>query len=103
MASALYEPWLKERDEEVVSALSKEEVECRMVHSYCLREPYSVSTQGVGLRGRSTLHTHGSPGGLHVVVLLALACVAWPNGQSLNELAYDMCCSPDLSWFLLCL
>ncbi|XP_062317697.1 deoxyribodipyrimidine photo-lyase [Osmerus eperlanus] len=51
VASALYEPWLKERDEELVSTLLKEEVECRMVHSYCLREPYSVSTQGVGLRG----------------------------------------------------
>ncbi|XP_071393724.1 deoxyribodipyrimidine photo-lyase [Centroberyx affinis] len=51
VANALYEPWLKERDEAVVSDLQREGVECRMVHSYCLRDPYSVSTEGVGLRG----------------------------------------------------
>ncbi|XP_056138471.1 deoxyribodipyrimidine photo-lyase [Lampris incognitus] len=51
LASALYEPWLKERDDAVVSALRRDGVECRMVHSYCLRDPYSVSTEGVGLRG----------------------------------------------------
>ncbi|XP_058501463.1 deoxyribodipyrimidine photo-lyase [Solea solea] len=51
MANALYEPWLKERDDEVVSALQKGGVQCRMFHSYCLRDPYSVSTEGVGLRG----------------------------------------------------
>uniref|UniRef100_A0A3P8T518 Si:ch1073-390k14.1 n=1 Tax=Amphiprion percula TaxID=161767 RepID=A0A3P8T518_AMPPE len=51
LANALYEPWLKERDDAVVSALQKEGVECRMFHSYCLRDPYSVSTEGVGLRG----------------------------------------------------
>ncbi|XP_028287972.1 uncharacterized protein LOC114452690 [Parambassis ranga] len=51
LANALYEPWLKERDDVVVSALQKESVECRMFHSYCLRDPYAVSTEGVGLRG----------------------------------------------------
>lgn len=51
LANALYEPWLKERDGAVVSVLQKEGVECRMFHSYCLRDPYSVSTEGVGLRG----------------------------------------------------
>lgn len=51
LANALYEPWLKERDDAVVSALQKEGVECRLFHSYCLRDPYSVSTEGVGLRG----------------------------------------------------
>lgn len=51
LANALYEPWLKERDDAVVSALQKDGVECRMFHSYCLRDPYSVSTEGVGLRG----------------------------------------------------
>lgn len=51
LANALYEPWLKERDDAVVSALQKDGVECQMFHSYCLRDPYSVSTEGVGLRG----------------------------------------------------
>lgn len=51
LANALYEPWLKERDDAVLSALEKDGVECRMFHSYCLRDPYSVSTEGVGLRG----------------------------------------------------
>lgn len=51
LANALYEPWLKERDEVVVSALQKDGIECKMFHSYCLRDPYSVSTEGVGLRG----------------------------------------------------
>lgn len=50
-ANALYEPWLKSRDDTVLSALHKEGVDVRMYHSYCLREPYSVSTVGVGLRG----------------------------------------------------
>lgn len=51
VANALYEPWLKERDDSVVAALQKMGVECKMFHSYCLRDPYSVTTEGVGLRG----------------------------------------------------
>lgn len=51
LANAVYEPWLKERDDAVVSALQKDGVKFRMFHSYCLRDPYSVSTEGVGLRG----------------------------------------------------
>ncbi|MEQ2200975.1 hypothetical protein XENOCAPTIV_005702, partial [Xenoophorus captivus] len=51
MANALYEPWLKERDDVVFSSLQKEGFECQMFHSYCLRNPFSVSTEGVGLRG----------------------------------------------------
>jgi len=43
--------WLKESDDVVVSALQKDAVDCRMFHSYCVRDPYSVSTEGVGLRG----------------------------------------------------
>lgn len=57
LANALYEPWLKERDDRVVSALQRDGVECRMVHSYCLRDPYSVSTEGVGLRGGPQLQS----------------------------------------------
>lgn len=53
LANALYEPWLKERDDEVVSRLQKDGVRCKMFHSYCKRDPYSVSTEGVGLRGAS--------------------------------------------------
>ncbi|CAL8296674.1 unnamed protein product [Boreogadus saida] len=50
-ATALYEPWLRERDQRVEAGLRRAGVAWRTVHSYCLREPYSVSTRGVGLRG----------------------------------------------------
>uniref|UniRef100_W5M8X3 Si:ch1073-390k14.1 n=1 Tax=Lepisosteus oculatus TaxID=7918 RepID=W5M8X3_LEPOC len=51
LANALYEPWLKERDELAFSALESQGVKCHLYHSYCLREPGSVCTEGVGLRG----------------------------------------------------
>lgn len=51
LANAVYEPWLKERDDGLVTALRKDGVDVKMFHSYCLRDPYSVSTEGVGLRG----------------------------------------------------
>lgn len=53
LANAVYEPWLKERDDDVLTALRKDGVDVKMFHSYCLRDPYSVSTEGVGLRGAS--------------------------------------------------
>lgn len=55
MANALYEPWLKGRDDAAAAALQKSGVEWKMFHSYCLRDPYSVSTEGVGLRGQTSL------------------------------------------------
>lgn len=55
MANALYEPWLKDRDHAAAAALRKSGVECKMFHSYCLRDPYSVRTEGVGLRGQTSL------------------------------------------------
>lgn len=55
LANSVYEPWLKERDDEVASALQKDRIKCMMFHSYCVRDPYSVSTEGVGLRGLSQL------------------------------------------------
>lgn len=53
LANAVYEPWLKERDDGVLTDLRKAGVDVKMFHSYCLRDPYSVSTEGVGLRGLS--------------------------------------------------
>lgn len=53
LANGVYEPWLKERDDDVLTALRKDGVDFKMFHSYCLRDPYSVSTEGVGLRGSS--------------------------------------------------
>lgn len=55
VANALYEPWLKGRDDALAAALQKSGVECKMFHSYCLRDPYSVSTEGVGLRGQQEI------------------------------------------------
>lgn len=51
VATALYEPWLKERDDSVWETLEKQGVNCHIYHSYCLRDPYTVTTRGVGLRG----------------------------------------------------
>ncbi|KAG9272970.1 hypothetical protein AMEX_G12052 [Astyanax mexicanus] len=51
VATALYEPWLQERDEAVWATLEKQGVKCHIYHSYCLRDPNTVSTRGVGLRG----------------------------------------------------
>lgn len=51
VATALYEPWLKERDDALWETLEKRGVTCHIYNSYCLRDPYTVSTRGVGLRG----------------------------------------------------
>ncbi|XP_054475489.1 deoxyribodipyrimidine photo-lyase [Anoplopoma fimbria] len=95
LANALYEPWLKERDDEVVSALQKDGVECRVFHSYCLRDPYSVSTEGVGLRGIGSVshfmncckQNPGSALGAPLDPPVSLPTTAhWPQGVSLGTL-----------------
>ncbi|XP_068168215.1 deoxyribodipyrimidine photo-lyase [Antennarius striatus] len=85
-ANALYEPWLKDRDDAVVSALQNDGVECRMFHSYCLRDPYSVSTRGVGLRGIGSVSHFMSccrqnPGSATGVPLDAPSCLPRPSHQ----------------------
>nr|XP_019934037.1 PREDICTED: uncharacterized protein LOC109623993 [Paralichthys olivaceus] len=95
LANALYEPWLKERDDVVVSALQKVGVQCRMFHSYCLRDPYSVSTEGVGLRGIGSVshfmscckQNPESALGLPLDPPASLPTPAhWPQGVSLDAL-----------------
>ncbi|XP_029288796.1 LOW QUALITY PROTEIN: uncharacterized protein LOC115009143 [Cottoperca gobio] len=95
LANALYEPWLKERDDAVVSALQKDGVECRMFHSYCLRDPYSVSPEGVGLRGIGSVshfmscckQNPGSALGVPLDPPVFLPKPAnWPQGVSLGTL-----------------
>ncbi|KAJ1082490.1 hypothetical protein NDU88_002655 [Pleurodeles waltl] len=51
IVNAVYEPWLKERDDHIFKTLQKRKVTYKMYHSYCLYEPYSVRSDGVGLRG----------------------------------------------------
>uniref|UniRef100_A0A8C9XAC3 Si:ch1073-390k14.1 n=1 Tax=Sander lucioperca TaxID=283035 RepID=A0A8C9XAC3_SANLU len=95
LATALYEPWLKDMDDVVVSALQKHGVECRMIHSYCLRDPYSVSTEGVGLRGIGSVshfmsccrQNPGSVLGFPLDSPGSLPTPAhWPQGVSLGTL-----------------
>ncbi|KAF3688887.1 Cryptochrome-2 [Channa argus] len=95
LANALYEPWLKERDDAVVSALQEDGIECRMYHSYCLRDPYSVSTEGVGLRGIGSVshfmsccrQNPGSALGVTLDPPVSLPTPAhWPQGVSLDTL-----------------
>ncbi|XP_040894004.1 deoxyribodipyrimidine photo-lyase [Toxotes jaculatrix] len=95
LANALYEPWLKERDDMVVSALKRDGVEFRMHHSYCLRDPYSVSTEGVGLRGIGSVshfmsccrQNPGSALGVPLDPPVSLPTSAhWPQGVSLDTL-----------------
>ncbi|XP_037538786.1 deoxyribodipyrimidine photo-lyase [Nematolebias whitei] len=96
MANALYEPWLKERDVAVASVLQKEGVECKMFHSYCLRDPYTVSTEGVGLRGIGSVshfmsccgQNPGSPMGVPLDPPVSLPTPAhWPQGIPLDSLS----------------
>ncbi|KAK1887715.1 Deoxyribodipyrimidine photo-lyase [Dissostichus eleginoides] len=95
LANALYEPWLKERDDDVESALQKDGVECKMYHSYCLRDPYSVSTEGVGLRGIGSVshfmnccrQNPGSALGAPLDPPVSLPTPEyWPQGVSLDVL-----------------
>ncbi|XP_069019701.1 deoxyribodipyrimidine photo-lyase [Embiotoca jacksoni] len=95
LANALYEPWLKERDDVVVSALQKEGVEYRLFHSYCLRDPYSVSTEGVGLRGIGSVshfmscckQNPGPPLGVPLDPPVSLPTpTRWPRGVPLDSL-----------------
>uniref|UniRef100_A0A8C5MZZ1 Photolyase/cryptochrome alpha/beta domain-containing protein n=1 Tax=Leptobrachium leishanense TaxID=445787 RepID=A0A8C5MZZ1_9ANUR len=51
IVNSVYEPWLKERDDLVSEALQKRGVTLTKCHSYCLHEPYSVRSEGVGLQG----------------------------------------------------
>ncbi|KAM5138545.1 deoxyribodipyrimidine photo-lyase-like [Mantella aurantiaca] len=51
IVNAVYEPWLKDRDDLISETLQRQGVGFTKYHSYCLYEPYSVSTEGVGLRG----------------------------------------------------
>ncbi|CAI9553177.1 unnamed protein product [Staurois parvus] len=51
LVNAVYEPWLKDRDDLISETLKKHGAMFTKYHSYCLYEPYSVSTEGVGLRG----------------------------------------------------
>ncbi|XP_030281970.1 uncharacterized protein LOC115586772 isoform X1 [Sparus aurata] len=95
VANALYEPWLKERDDAVVSALQKDGVECKMFDSYCLKDPYSVSTEGVGLRGIGSVSHYmsccsqnpGSALGAPLDPPGSLPAPSnWPQGVSLDTL-----------------
>ncbi|KAL6106840.1 uncharacterized protein ACO6RY_10610 [Pungitius sinensis] len=95
LANALYEPWLKERDDVVESALRRDGVVCKMFHSYCLRDPYSVSTEGVGLRGIGSVshfmnccrQNPGSALGAPLDSPASLPTPAhWPVGVSLDAL-----------------
>lgn len=95
VANALYEPWLKERDDTILSALHKDGVDVRMHHSYCLRDPYSVSTKGVGLRGIGSVshfmscckQNPGPPLGAPLDPPTSLPRPShWPPGLALDEL-----------------
>ncbi|KAK2894463.1 hypothetical protein Q8A67_011692 [Cirrhinus molitorella] len=95
VATALYEPWLKERDESVWETLEKGGVRCQIYHSYCLRDPYTVSTKGVGLRGIGSVSHFMSccqqnPGSGLTAPLDAPAALpspsTWPQGCPLVDL-----------------
>ncbi|KAM9816262.1 deoxyribodipyrimidine photo-lyase isoform X1 [Syngnathus typhle] len=96
LANALYEPWLKERDDKVVSTLQKDGLQCKMFHSYCTRDPYSVSTEGVGLRGIGSVshfmsccrqNPSGSTSGAPLDPPTSLpAPSSWPQGIALDTL-----------------
>ncbi|XP_055011518.1 deoxyribodipyrimidine photo-lyase [Boleophthalmus pectinirostris] len=95
VANALYEPWLKQRDDLVLSGLHKDGVGLKMYHSYCLRDPYSVSTVGVGLRGIGSVshfmscckQNPGPPLGATLDPPVSLPTPShWPLGVTLDTL-----------------
>ncbi|XP_061677658.1 deoxyribodipyrimidine photo-lyase [Syngnathoides biaculeatus] len=96
LANALYEPWLKERDDAVASALQKGGIRCEVFHSYCTGDPYSVSTDGVGLRGIGSVshfmsccrqNPAGSASGAPLDPPVGLpAPSSWPQGVPLDAL-----------------
>ncbi|XP_077600778.1 deoxyribodipyrimidine photo-lyase-like isoform X1 [Stigmatopora nigra] len=96
LANALYEPWLKERDDEVMSKLQKDGIQCKMFHSYCTTDPYSVTTEGVGLRGIGSVSHFMSccrqnPAGTGLGAALEApvslpAPFSWPQGIPLDAL-----------------
>ncbi|XP_041964697.1 deoxyribodipyrimidine photo-lyase [Alosa sapidissima] len=95
VATALYEPWLKERDEGVASTLQQQGISWQLHHSYCLRDPYTVTTQGVGLRGIGSVSHFMSccqqnPTGAQGTPLDAPPTVpvpsTWPTGCPLEQL-----------------
>ncbi|KAG9336928.1 hypothetical protein JZ751_030041 [Albula glossodonta] len=84
LATALYEPWLKQRDELVFSSLERQGIKCQLYHSYSLRHPSSISTEGVGLRGIGSVShfmscCQRSPDS-------GLVPTAWPQGCALSQL-----------------
>ncbi|KAI4902611.1 hypothetical protein NFI96_032932, partial [Prochilodus magdalenae] len=95
VATALYEPWLKDRDDSVWAALEKEGIKCHIYHSYCLRDPYTVSTKGVGLQGIGSVshfmsccqQTSGPPLGTPLDAPCTLPAPSfWPQGCPLTQL-----------------
>ncbi|KAL7878515.1 hypothetical protein AOLI_G00094890 [Acnodon oligacanthus] len=95
VATALYEPWLRDRDDSVWAVLEKQGIKCHIYHSYCLRDPYTVSTKGVGLRGigsvshfMSCCQQNSGPG---IGTPLDAPCIlptpsSWPQGCPLTQL-----------------
>ncbi|XP_069463209.1 uncharacterized protein [Ambystoma mexicanum] len=95
IVNSVYEPWLKERDEHILKMLQKKGVNYRLCHSYCLYEPYSIRTEGVGLRGIGSVSHFMSccqknsplPSGapLEAPSALPIPC-SWPTSTELQQL-----------------
>ncbi|XP_063294363.1 deoxyribodipyrimidine photo-lyase-like [Pelobates fuscus] len=95
IVNSVYEPWLKERDDHIEETLKKQRVVFKKCHSYCLYEPYSVSTEGVGLRGIGSV-THfmacckRNPPGPIGIPVEAPTCLpvpsCWPGSVDIDKL-----------------
>ncbi|KAG8437639.1 hypothetical protein GDO86_008379 [Hymenochirus boettgeri] len=95
IVNAVYEPWLNKRDDLISETLRSQEVKFTKCHSYCLHEPNSVNTEGVGLRGIGSVthfmscckRNHPAPIG---VPLDAPGCLptpsSWPESADMERL-----------------
>ena len=93
--TALYEPYLVQRDEIIIKNLEKLNVQCHQYHSYLLHRPDQVLVNGVGFRGMgSVLHfldccktNPGDPIGKPIDKPKNLpAPQSWPKSHTLDEL-----------------
>ena len=94
----LHEPWLRQRDDSICESLERKSVTVKRFQSYCLHDPYSISTDSVGLRGIGSvshfmacakMSSHTSiPQPEDPPPTMAFTD-QWPNSQTLDELELD--------------
>ena len=94
----LHEPWLRQRDDFISESLERKSVAVKRFQSYCLHDPYSISTDSVGWRGIGSVSHFMACAKMSSDAAIPLPVDPptvmkltdqWPNSQSLDELELD--------------